>query len=243
MMKRKVIPIKRMKESVNKDTQEILFSYYGYSSPQELRFDWGIPLILAAITFLLVGLVSKNNTIILNTIVDINSASLNVMAILAGFNTASLAVIASTNRDTLRVLYSAGGNSTTVKKEDDNKQNKFRQIFEKILFDKEFLDFENSSDGNNHNILKQVLTFFSYAIVMQLIILVLGSIFVVLNKNAQQIYLLLGIISGIWAKVILSILGTIWFAIILHSLFVSIRNVSLLYRYILYLAKQSKQDS
>ncbi|GED61529.1 hypothetical protein [Brevibacillus formosus] len=230
-----------MRESVNKDTQDILFSYYGYSSPQELRFDWGLPLLIAVISFLLLGLVSKN-TVIMNTLVDINSASLNVMAILAGFNTASLAVIASTNQETLRKLFSVGGNATTVKKE-EVEQNRLRKILGKIIFGKEILDFENSSEGNNHNILKQVLTFFSYAIVIQLIILVLGSIFVVLNKNSQQIYTVIGFINTTWAKVIISCLGAIWFTIILHSLLVSIRNVSLLYRYILYLAKQSKQES
>ncbi len=241
MMKRpKIIPIKRMKESVNKDTLDILFSYYGYSSPQELRFDWGLPLLIAVISFLLVGLVSKN-TVIMSTLVDINSASLNVMAILAGFNTASLAVIASTNQETLRKLFSVGGNATTVKIEGDG-QNKLMQILGKIIFAKEMQDFGNSNEGDNHNILKQVLTFFSYAIVIQLLILIFGSIFVVLNKNAQQIYTVLGFINTSWAKVIISCLGAIWFSIILHSLFVSVRNVSLLYRYILYLAKQSKQE-
>jgi len=208
---RKFRSIKTEKKSVNQDAMEILSNYYRFSSSKEIRFDWGIPLGISLVLFLFIGFLSKNNTTVMSVLVDLNSAALNVMAILAGFNTASMAVIAATNQDTLKQLFRVKG-----------------------------INEENESGSEEKNILKQILTFFSYAIILQLLILVIGSIFVLVNKNAPQLYSVIGIINSLIARLVLSICGFVWFSIILHSLFVSIRNVSMIYRYILFLGRPKK---
>lgn len=91
----------------------------------------------------------------------------------------------------------------------------------------------------DRNILKQVITFFAFSILFQLIILVIGTVFGTVAENIPHLYEELKFISHDVAKLILIIFGFVWVSVILYSFFVSIRNIALLYRYVLYVAKNS----
>ncbi|KZE78626.1 hypothetical protein AV654_02430 [Paenibacillus elgii] len=214
-------------ESVNRDLYHIIKDYFHCSSIKELTFDILIPVFVSILIFATIGAMTVSTTTILKIIVNLNTSSINVMAILAGFNTASVAVIASTNKSILNQLYNVTGPQNNTKKN----KNFFANIWSIIV------------EKKDENILKITISFFSYAIAMQLIILILGSIIVATSDNVIEFYRQLSFINKMSARIIISILGTTWLTLILHCLFVSLRNVSLLYRYVLFLGKNKDDKS
>jgi hypothetical protein len=213
-------------DSVNKDIHQIVSDYFHCSSKSELFFDCLIPILVAAVIFIISSFVSQNSAKILDIILKLNSSSINIMAILAGFNTASVAVIASTNKATLNQLYDANQNNDPTSNKGESV---FRRFYSMIINQKEV------------NILKLTISLFCYAIALQLIILILGSLIVVTSDNLIDIYKKLSFINKIFARVVISTCGFIWLSINLHCLFVSLRNVSLLYRYVLFLGSNKDQ--
>jgi len=189
--------------SVNRHITTIITDYFRYSSRKELWCDVAIPITISIIVFLIVGWFSKSTGDIVKVFNDIITNALAVMAILAGFNTACLAVIASTSRETLHNL----------------------------------IDSVPEDDERDVSILKRIITFFSYAICSQILILIVGFIYIVVNNNFKDIYELIGFIGSDAAKILATVIGSILSACILHTLFVSLRNVSLLFRYILFVAE------
>ncbi len=89
-------------------------------------------------------------------------------------------------------------------------------------------------DKTKNNVLKQIITFFSYSILIQLIILVIGTILVIIINSAQGLHSTFDFLNWVTIRVFLFISGFIWVSAILYSLFISIRNVALLYRYVIY---------
>lgn len=210
--------------SVNRDLYDIVKDYFHCSSLRELIFDILVPFILATLIFIVFFFTNSTAKEVLEIILQINQSSINIMAILAGFNTASVAVIASTNRGVLKRLHETDIESIKVEK----RKNIFARIYRVLI------------DQKDENILKVTITFFSYAIAIQLFILIFGSIIVVTSDNIVKVYLKYKFVNSLTAYFLTTSLGIVWFTIILHSLFVSLRNVSLLYRYILFLGRNKE---
>lgn len=99
--------------------------------------------------------------------------------------------------------------------------------------------YTSGENPKDKNILKQVITFFAFSILLQLLILVFGTVFGTVTENIPNIYKGLKFISHDAARIILVVFGFIWVSIILYSFFISIRNIALLYRYVLYVARNS----
>lgn len=208
MKKREIEKIEKPKQkSINADFFEIVKGYYSFSSAREKVFDGVMPVIISLTFFIIISLVNVSNTEILNVINDINTIALSVMTILAGFNTTSLAIIASTNRELLQQL------------------------------------FDVKTEKSHSNILKQVVTFFTFAIMLQIVIVAIGIVIALVNSHLYNIYLEIGIVNWPLARSGVIIFGFIWISVILYSLFISIRNISLLYRYVLFLGKKEDRSN
>lgn len=186
--------VKKNRISVNQDVYQIIGNYRRVSTIEELRFDLLVPLLISVIS--VVTILTLNKAGFLELVKDLNTNALAVMSILAGFNTASLAVVSSSNPSKFVSMLS-----------DDTERVKGRTLLDHFL------------------------SFFSYAIFTQLFLLVVGLIGFVLLKliniklfNENIIYL-----------IFCSIIIVAWLQFVLHALFVTIRNVTLLYRFIKFL--------
>lgn len=93
---------------------------------------------------------------------------------------------------------------------------------------------QGSKDGKD-SILHKIITFFSYAICTEILLLITSIIYMIINKNISDI---IGFYSGVGIKTVVSIVGVISATALLHTLFVSLRNVSLLFMYVLFIAKK-----
>ncbi|MFP7414383.1 hypothetical protein [Priestia filamentosa] len=82
------------KRSVNYDTYKIVKNYFKLSSKAELRHDLIFPFIISLVLILLLYFCDLN---IIKILKDLNEVIITVMSILAGFNTASIAIISSSN--------------------------------------------------------------------------------------------------------------------------------------------------
>jgi hypothetical protein len=213
---------KRTKKEIGFIRKSILY-YFKSSTPRELFFDWIIPLGLSLIIFVLLSIFIAHNTSILSIIKKLNDASINVIAILAGFNTASLAIIFSASNNLLSKLNSNNEIANDdIKQEFDKmpRQNIFKRLRSTI--------FSNTKD----NILKITVNFFCYAIIIQLIVLV---ICLLTSLTYSFVPKLSQIITNFYAdRILLTGYGIFWFALVLHSVFISIRNVEIIYGFIMY---------
>jgi len=203
-----------MKDSVNKYIIRVWKDYHEFAGERERKFDLYIPLFVTLIIVTISSIFINSAAEILSVLKDFNNASLNVISILAGFNTASLSVIAASNFTILGRLFG----SERVKKE--------------------------SSNGETSNLLKQTVSFFGYAILLQLFLLIIGAILVVLFGSVGVI-----IKDNPWPywnqsiKWTLVFFSIFWLTIIFHSLFISIRNITVLYSYVLLIGHESNKEN
>ncbi|SEM79603.1 hypothetical protein SAMN04489762_1058 [Terribacillus saccharophilus] len=187
---------------LNRDFKEIFSNYKLYTTKAEWRLYLLVPIAISTLLFVLMAILEEKNTTIYNSILDINNVSVNVIAILAGFNTTCLSIIAASNNKVLKFL--------TKKK------------------------LEGSSDQGG-TVLKQIVVFFSFSIVYELIIIFFGILLVMVSKYIPNLSEF-DILTGINARIILVIIGIGWLSAILFALVTSLRNASLLYRYVLFVA-------
>jgi hypothetical protein len=96
---------------------------------------------------------------------------------------------------------------------------------------------QSGIDAQRSSVLKQLVTFFAYSILVQIIILIIGTLIVLLASNLPNIYQFIPYKNELIPTIALSIFGTVWLTVVLYSLFLSLRNVALLYRYILFIGK------
>lgn len=191
---------------------KMLSDYRKFSTKKERFFDWAIPAIIAFIISILIIFIISDVDGIFTLLIDFNNIVLTIVAILAGFNTASLSVIAASNTKVLGQLDA----SVRIDRKDEKS-----------------------------TLLRQILSLFGYSIIIELGILILGTIFIFLLNGGSE----LAEIFINSAKIILIIrIGTgafifFWIWIILHCLFVSIRSISILYNFILYLGHIAKEES
>lgn len=188
--------VRRRRRSVNYDLLKIIKNYFRLSSSAEIRFDLMIPF---AISIIVVILLYNSQLNILKVLKDINDVVISVMSILAGFNTASVAIIASSNP----------------------------------LSVAESLDHQNNNQ-EGQRLLDSLTSYFSYAIILQLAILIVSIIAsIALNFIDYKL-----IKNNVYLHASLALVFTLWFTVVLNSLFITLRNASILHNFILFLARR-----
>ncbi|MEK5390226.1 hypothetical protein NSQ59_07555 [Margalitia sp. FSL K6-0131] len=185
------------RRSVNYDLIQIIKNYFKMSSKKEIRFDTLVPFIISCIVVFCIYICNLN---MLKVLQDVNDVIISVMSILAGFNTASVAIIASSNP----------------------------------LGIAESMD----SQGNNQEgrrLLNSLTSYFSYAILLQLFILIVSIIASVVLK----FFHIKIIEDNIYFFISLALIFILWFTLVLNSLLITLRNASILHNFILFLAKRN----
>ncbi|SFP12105.1 hypothetical protein [Salibacterium halotolerans] len=205
--------VKKTKEidkdnSVNRDFIEIVKNYKKFTTKSEWKLILGLPILFSALTFIFMGTLEDHNTVLLKSILKINQVSISVMAILAGFNTTSLAIIAASSPRILMNLNSP-----------------------------EFIE-----QDKNDTILRQLVSFFTFAIVFQLGILVAATLITMFTENIVDLSEVFVYLTGIWVRIPLIIFGILWMTVVLFALVLSLRNATLLYRYILFIGDFSTNE-
>ncbi|MGG1227027.1 hypothetical protein [Bacillus halotolerans] len=166
---------------------ETIINYLRYSTKSEKIFDFLLPFLLAtAITFFILKM-QPQSTIVVEGIKNINSQSLTFIAILAGFNVASISVLATAGSTLL-----------------------------------ERLRVTKSKKYENVTLFEIMMTFFSASIVSQFLIILFGLIILILT-SVIKINNTLNLDWYFWISL------TIWFYALITTLFVSIRNLKLLF--------------
>ncbi|ALS73921.1 hypothetical protein AUC31_01050 [Planococcus rifietoensis] len=183
-----------------RDFKEVLTNYKKYTTSFEFKTFLGIPIIASIIVFSTFLLIDISNAELLRIVIDMNSDALTVIAILAGFNTTSLAIIAASNSSVLKFLR------------------------------------QHTVENGDGTLLKQLVSFFSFAILIQLIVLIGGLILEVISNSFSGIASSFSFLSGLAVTIPLSLLGALWLGAILFTIIISLRNATLLYRYVLFVA-------
>lgn len=184
------------RRSVNYDIFKIIKNYFKESSKQEIRFDLLVPFCISSIIVFFLYLSRVN---MLDILKEINDVIISVMSILAGFNTASVAIIASSNP--LGVVEA----------------------------------MENQGDhSEGQRLLNSLTSYFSYAIILQLFILIVSIIAAITLKFFDMST----IADNKYLFISLSMIFIIWFTLVLNSLLITLRNASILHNFILFLAKR-----
>lgn len=183
-----------------RDFKEVLTNYKKYTTSFEFNTFLGIPIIASIIVFSTFLLIDISNAELLRIVIDMNSDALTVIAILAGFNTTSLAIIAASNSSVLKFLR------------------------------------QHTVENGDGTLLKQLVSFFSFAILIQLIVLIGGLLLEVISNSFSGIASSFSFLSGLAVTIPLSLLGALWLGAILFTIIISLRNATLLYRYVLFVA-------
>ncbi|AGI28474.1 hypothetical protein [Bacillus subtilis] len=209
MKQRRIKRVKEESDNINRDIFEIIKKYKKYTTKKEWIFYLLTISITSLIMFLLISILCDTNKNLLNSINEITTVSLTIVAIITGFNTTSLSVIASSNNKILR-----------------------------------FLKSKKISNGKSANdtILQQILVFFSFSMVYGLLILFIGILIILVFKYLYNLESFPAYLEVLWLKIFLLIFGFLWLALILFALVTSIRNASLLYRYVLFVADYEENN-
>ncbi|WP_026678175.1 hypothetical protein [Fictibacillus gelatini] len=177
----------------NRFVLESFKEYRKFSTSSEKVFDLLFALLIAlGLTIIPVLFFNVNIKQFINNFQTLNNIVITAISILAGFNVASIAVIASSQSDVIRELKNKPS-------EKDPKTSKFSIL----------------------------VIFFTWAIVVQLIIVLIG----ILLYFASQFFVpktFKNDLTPYWLWTVF----VMWLAGVLHSIFISIRNVKMLYLFI-----------
>ena len=160
------------RRSVNYDIFKIIQNYFKLSSKEEIRFDIAVPFIISLFTVYFLSLTELN---MLKILQDVNNVIISVMSILAGFNTASVAIIASSNP--LGIVESMSNQASSHQENNQGDEEEGRQL------------------------LNSLTSYFSYAIILQLFILIVSIIasialkFFDIKTFKENIYLYISLAS------------------------------------------------
>lgn len=196
--------VRRNRRSVNYDIFKIIKNYFKLSSKDEIRFDLALPFFISLFT---VFFLSRTELNMLKVLQDINEVIISVMSILAGFNTASVAIIASSNP--LGIVESMSNQT-------NNRGN----------------NAVNEEEGRA--LLNSLTSYFSYAIILQLFILIVS----IIASIALKFFDIKTFKDNVYLYSSLSIVFIVWLTIVLNSLIITLRNASILHNFILFLAKR-----
>lgn len=165
----------------------IALDYLKFASKAEKIFDFIIPAIMSAIIIVTISIVDPETSTVLKGIKEINNQTLTFISILAGFNVASISVLAT-----------AGSSLLTNLKEKTSVKIKDKTLYEIMM------------------------TFFCAAIVSQFVIILLGVIILIVSS-------LINLPSNFDLTILLWTLIGIWIYSLILTIFVSLRNLKILY--------------
>lgn len=220
-MAKNIVKNTRNKNQNNGFIKGNVINYIKHSAPKDLFFDILIPVILSIfITSFLLFIISTPN-IFVKTLGDINSTVITIIAILAGFNSASLAIIASSQK-----LVNSNNDNTEIDKdieyEGETRLGKFKNLI-----------FNNPSDKP----VDAIVSFFAYAVISQLLVLIISLILQIVISGMLKMTITSSVLTNDIEMIMLVICSSIWFALILHSIFLSIRNIDMIAHFIKFSSK------
>ncbi|MEK9196855.1 hypothetical protein [Ureibacillus sp. FSL E2-3493] len=188
-------------------------NYIMHSTPRELLFDIATPVALSFILIFLLYTIMPSARDLLNSIHNINNTVITIIAILAGFNSASLAIIAASSKLINTKLFDT--------KEVNSVKETFMQKIKTLLF-----------NNPSYKELEAIVSFFAYAVICQLLILIISLfINVTLTSITQVKFEILNLDKNI-EIIILCIISGFWFTLVFHSIFLSIRNIDMIAHFI-----------
>lgn len=212
MVKNK-ISIERKSEKKHGFIIDNIKNYVIHSTPKELFFDIIMPVFISLVLVLTITKLLPNPAAYVKTLYEINGTIVTIIAILAGFNSASLAIIASSSKlvntpliDTSNIKYP--------------KRNFFQRVKDSI--------FNNPS----YKELDAIVSFFAYAVISQLLILILSLLFHIILTAVQKTTIINSIFGNSTEMTLLFLISGCWFTLILHSIFLSIRNIDIIAHFI-----------
>lgn len=219
MIKFKVKSVRR-KSPEDRFIRKNIKDYIRYSTPSELRFDFLVPLIITFVIVIAISLIIPSPRDYASIVLELNSLAITIIAILAGFNTASLAIIATvSNRE----------KPIESKKENNEFPKQNIKFFKKI---------KNLITNNPpQKELDAFVSFFAYAVISQLIIIIISLLINFLLSSILKVEGILPAYSYNTKYAIMLPLSGIWIFLILHSIFLSIRNIDMISHFIKFNSK------
>lgn len=224
-MIKNTVKTQRSKTNHNKFIRKNVKNYINYSTPSELRFDILVPFFIAIVVTLAAALIIPSPRDFATMILELNGITITITAILAGFNTASLAIIASVSDES-----SVTSLSETVPSESNPIPKPELKGLKKI----KNLIMNNPSKKE----WDAVISFFAYAVISQLLILIFSLMINVLLTSVLKIKVLLSSFEAGLKFWLLVPFSSIWIFLILHSIFLSIRNIDMISHFVKFNSKQ-----
>ncbi|REK52607.1 MAG: hypothetical protein C6W55_15955 [Thermobacillus sp.] len=166
--------------------------YWKYSSTSELLMDVLFPCILSIILLIFTSLSVDDFKPLIEKVQQISGQVIAAVAILAGFNIASISILATIT----------GGPTETLRKK--------------------------RSDDGSLNLYEMLICFFTWAVIIQLIVVLLSIIFYYIGLFIPRKFENLKVNWFSWVFI------GVWLTITIHSIFLSIRNMKTLYLYVTY---------
>lgn len=194
-------------------------NYITHSTPRELFFDIVIPIVLSTILIVLIYFMLPSPITFVKSMYEINNTIITIIAILAGFNSASLAIIASSSK----IVNSELLDTESIK---TNKTSNIQKIKNMIL------------NSPSYKELDAIVSFFAYAVISQLIILIISLIIHVILTALMKVNVHFTLFSNQKEMIILCIFSGFWLTLVLHSIFLSIRNIDIIAHFIKYSSKK-----
>ncbi|MEQ6048478.1 hypothetical protein U2I53_05535 [Lysinibacillus capsici] len=191
-------------------------NYIKFSTPKELAFDCIVPIILSTLTIIIVALIIPTPRGFAEIIKELNSIIITIIAILAGFNTASLTIIASSAKSIFSKKVTRNVDTTIPEVE----LKRVKKLINLI---------KNNPSGKE---LDAVISFFAYAVISQLLILVISLIVNIILSSSLKIESIFPSIDLLYKQLILIVFSSIWVSLVLHSIFLSIRNIDIISHFI-----------
>ncbi|ANU28411.1 hypothetical protein [Planococcus versutus] len=210
----------RVKSKKNKFVQNNVIDYLRYSTPSELKFDFFVPLFITLIVTAIVAFIIPTPRDYASMILELNSLAITIIAILAGFNTASLAIIATVSNKNIK------SRTTNENKNIPSTKLKGYKRLKNLIY-----------NNPPQKELDAFVSFFAYAVISQLIIIVISLVINFLLTSilkTEGIFLTLSMFSK---YVIMVPLSAIWIFLVLHSIFLSIRNIDMISHFIKFNSK------
>lgn len=214
------VTFKRNKKNTDNFVRKNIIDYLQYSTPSELKFDFLIPFFITIITTLIVAIIIPTPRDFAMMILELNSLAITIIAILAGFNTASLAIIATASNKEL---------TADANNEEENMPLDELKGFRKL----QNLIINNPPQKE----LDAFVSFFAYAVISQLIIIVISLIINFMLTSLLKIDGIFISISMLTKYFIMIPLSAVWIFLILHSIFLSIRNIDMISHFIKFNSK------
>nr|WP_054549362.1 hypothetical protein [Lysinibacillus sphaericus] len=223
-----IVKTTRKKNSQSKFITNSFSNYIKFSTPKELTFDCIVPIVLSTLTVILVAFIIPTPRGFAEIIKELNSIIITIIAILAGFNTASLTIIASSAKSIMPKKNNPSKKDSNIPSADPKGLNKLINLI------------RNNPSGKE---LDAVISFFAYAVISQLLILVISLLVNIVLSSFLKIESIMPDIKQCYKQSMLVIFSSIWVSLVLHSIFLSIRNIDIISHFIKFSSKEDDPTS